>query len=289
MYIHVPGYVSDGLSALDAQFSAHVERRVDTFHPRVSSIPAPDAATAAFVLRAPCRCAGRVHPKDEGCPPCFHHFASSTLVWWTKSPERSSWMSEPLTRGEWGAIYDDCARSIQQMPIGYRVLITGSRDWAKELFRGSRLQDGWDSRASAQRDVMVTALREARARADGRALTIVHGAARGADTLAAALAERNGARTEAWPALWRPDLARVIDPAFDGIGYRRALALEVAAMPYSPGESEKRAGMQRNHAMIASGVDECLGFLAAGSGNVGTKACISAARRAGIATYDVTA
>ena len=66
--------------------------------------------------------------------------------------------------------------------VDERVIFCGSRDWI-------------------DRELIATVMSEHHERY-GDALVVVHGAARGADTLAAEEAERLGIRTEAHPADW---------------------------------------------------------------------------------------
>lgn len=119
---------------------------------------------------------------------------------------------------------------------GLRVLVTGSRDFKDESIIRRELEAvGLDARRNSAR------------------VTLVHGAARGADTIAAAVARSLGWRVEAHPAQW------------DTLG--------------------KRAGYVRNAVMVDSGVDVVLGFPIGESR--GTRMCIDLARRRGVATIRV--
>jgi hypothetical protein len=124
-----------------------------------------------------------------------------------------------------------------------RVLITGSREFT-------------------DRQIIAQALSQVRRENGYRTLVVVHGAARGADTLAAAVvqsADPGRARQEAYPvtdAEWRPD----------GPG----------------GRLDYAAGPRRNKRMVESGADVCLAFFVAGAKNTGTKHCSNAAEKAGI-------
>jgi YspA, cpYpsA-related SLOG family len=113
-----------------------------------------------------------------------------------------------------------------------RILISGSRYW----------QD-----AQVISDALVAAIADV----DGP-VTIVHGGARGADQLAAALATTFGPNvtTEKWPADW------------DRHG--------------------KKAGVIRNQEMVDAGADWCLAFPLGESR--GTRDCIRRAEKAGIPT-----
>lgn len=113
-----------------------------------------------------------------------------------------------------------------------RILVTGGRDYAR-------------------RDVVAAALQAAQQQWDDDGqLTVVHGAALGADTIAQQLADEWGWATEAWPADWK--------------------------------RHGRAAGHRRNAAMVATGPDICLAFLTPGSANKGTRGCGGLARAAGI-------
>jgi hypothetical protein len=112
----------------------------------------------------------------------------------------------------------------------YRVLVTGSRDW-----------DDAD------------AIREALEAIEGNVepgdtLTLIHGTAQGADSLAAAAARRLGWTIEPHPADWR--------------------------------RLGRRAGFVRNAEMVASGADVCLAFIK--NNSRGATMCAELARQAGI-------
>ncbi|MBM4707949.1 DUF2493 domain-containing protein [Rhodococcus hoagii] len=115
-----------------------------------------------------------------------------------------------------------------------RILVTGSRDWTNEAIMRSALGDAW-LRAGQSDDAIL-----------------VHGAARGADSLAARLWEEGGFRTEAYPARWN--------------------------------QYGKAAGFIRNKLMVDLGADECIAFPLGISR--GTRSCMTLARAAGIPVYD---
>jgi hypothetical protein len=94
----------------------------------------------------------------------------------------------------------------------YRILVTGSRDW-----------DDRDLIAFQLGLAAGAGLRE------GMPVTVVHGAASGADVIADRLAHDHGFTVERHPADWRRG---------------------------------KAAGMARNTEMVAAGADVCLAFLA---------------------------
>ncbi len=108
-----------------------------------------------------------------------------------------------------------------------RILVTGSRFWT-------------------QKDVIRQALAAAPAGS-----TVVHGAARGADRLADAVAKELGFTPEPYPADWT------------GL--------------------KKRAGSVRNQKMVDLGADVCLAF--PGPESKGTWDCVKKARAAGIHTF----
>jgi hypothetical protein len=86
--------------------------------------------------------------------------------------------------------------------------------------------------------------------------TLVHGAARGADSIGAAIARDYPERitAEAHPAIWRtPD-----------------------------GELDKAAGFRRNKQMVDSGVDICLAFFHVDATNRGTKHAKGYAEKQGV-------
>jgi hypothetical protein len=132
--------------------------------------------------------------------------------------------------------YDDAFFAIhsrmpgEPKPKPTRILITGSRDYTS---------------VHAMRTVLRAILDE-----HGQHAVIVHGDARGADRLAAQIAEAFGMKTEPWPADWD----------------RRG----------------KAAGFIRNQAMVDAGADLCLAFLVAGLPCKGTRDCAHRAEKAGI-------
>lgn len=114
---------------------------------------------------------------------------------------------------------------------GLRILITGSREWTdRDVIRDAIVREGRASGLS------------------GQDTTIVHGAARGADLLAADVAREFNCRIEAHPADW------------DRYG--------------------KSAGHHRNAEMVALGADVCLAFPLPGAR--GTWDCVRKAKAAGI-------
>jgi hypothetical protein len=118
-----------------------------------------------------------------------------------------------------------------------RVMVTGSRDWAD---------------AQAIEDALEGQLVE------HGAITLVHGAARGADSIADKWARR-----------------RIAEGA----------KIHVERYPANWNKYGKRAGPLRNQKMVDLGADVVLGFPIAGS--VGTRHAMKAARKAGIRVIDL--
>ena len=112
----------------------------------------------------------------------------------------------------------------------YRILVTGSRDWADEnLIAGALLHEA--SRVPSSRGI-----------------TVVHGTARGADTMANRVALHYEWQVERHPADWE--------------------------------RHGKAAGYRRNAEMVALGADVCLAFIRDESR--GATHCADAAEKAGI-------
>jgi hypothetical protein len=109
-----------------------------------------------------------------------------------------------------------------------RILITGSRDWNDY-------------------EVIERAILDVVGNTTGPVM-IVHGAARGADTIAGEIAKKHAFSVETHPALWN--------------------------------KHGKAAGPIRNQEMVDTGADVVLAFLLPGS--VGTKDCIRRAKAAGL-------
>jgi hypothetical protein len=107
------------------------------------------------------------------------------------------------------------------------------------------------SRYLADRSLMLHTLAAVRSQF-GQDTVIVHGGAKGADTLAADCADELGLKTEAWPADWK-----------------------------THGRS---AGPKRNQAMVNAGADMCIAFLVEGQPCNGTRDCARRARLARIQT-----
>lgn len=122
----------------------------------------------------------------------------------------------------------------------FRILVTGSREWTQ-----------WGVVEAALRDVHLRLSRGCRP-AD---VTVVHGGARGADTIAGLLADRMGFQVEVHPADW------------DRYG--------------------RSAGHRRNAEMVKLGADACIAFPIGSS--PGTRGCMRLAATAGIPVKVYTA
>lgn len=278
----LPDWLLDGVRTIERHFDMHVRR----VHPeafestRVGDGTGEAINTPVFSLQPTCRCSGSEHP--EGCPPGFIHHRTGLRIDWPREAFGGS-VSRAIQQAEWMAIEDEATASIDRLPRGYRVMVTGSRDWAPEVFTGYRLRANFRQIPSAGLTTMIAALRELRARAGDRHITIVHGAARGADMLAAALADlAHNAHSEAWPANWYPGEA----------GRHRYVLAEARAADAHPNRDRamfKGAGYLRNAAMIDSGVDEVLAFFAAGAANRGTTHAANSARDCGLSVREYTA
>jgi hypothetical protein len=199
--------------------------------------------------------------------PNFHHFASDFRAYWYKHSHRGESCNQKIDPSAWRAIQRECEDWILAQPKGFRVLITGSGEWASELYepvpgkRYKRLAEGWRNRSSEDVTLMRAALKEARGAANGAHMRIIHGGANGADSVAGALAwDADNASVEVHPALW--------DRRKDG-SYNKA------------------AGFERNQRMVDSGADICLAFLKRGAANRGAQDCIRRAKAAGIEVVEV--
>ena len=128
----------------------------------------------------------------------------------------------------------------------FRVLVTGSRSWRLAAVIRHELDQ---------------------VSAEHGPLTVVHGAASGADALAAAYAKRCGWEVESHPADWTGPCRPTCLP-----GHR---VDRRNGTTYCPA-----AGVYRNAAMVASGPDLVLAFIRAHS--AGASGCAGVAERAGI-------
>lgn len=125
------------------------------------------------------------------------------------------------------------------MSGGLRILVTGSREWIDRK-----------AIAAALDDVIAEFLP-----ADGcwpdSDITLVHGAARGADTIADHIARERGWTREPWP---------VLPVDWDRYG--------------------RSAGHRRNAVMVEAGADVCVAFPLGASR--GTRGCMALAEKAGM-------
>ena len=235
-----PGYVTTGIDTIDSLYAEHVEGKdlATTFRPgRTSNSGEPDVVNEVFALRSYCWCDDGNPEHYEGCPPNFEHFESGFKAYWYKHSQRGETCNRELSRTEWRVIQRECEDWIVSRPEPFRVLITGSRTWASELFDLVRedkpwrnLAVDWKTRESGDMLVMLHALRGAREEAGDRFMVIVEGGAEGADRLARAMAyEGENVGVETHPADWK--------------------------------KHGKSAGFKRNAEMVALGADLCLAFI----------------------------
>lgn len=129
-------------------------------------------------------------------------------------------------------------------PLHHRMIVTGSRDWTSQAVIAAAIADHIALKPDAP---------GVGPSADWEAHTVVHGAARGADTIAARLAVAWWMQAEPHPADWET--------------HGRA------------------AGPIRNQHMVDLGADVCLTF-ASTTSSKGTFDCARKARAAGIPTFD---
>ena len=119
-----------------------------------------------------------------------------------------------------------------------RILVTGSRDWTDGDAIESAMWHAWTDAGSPPIN----------------SVTLVHGCARGADTIAASIARKIGMKVDEHPAAW------------DTRG--------------------RAAGVIRNSEMVNAGADVCLAFIR--NRSRGATHCANAAERAGIETRRFT-
>lgn len=272
-----PGYVTAGIDALDELINEHtygvrpVQHEYGTY---------PDTSMYATSN------SGQIHELPEGAPfsmrafdwsdpdeydPNFHHFESGFQAFWYKHSHRGESCNQDISSKAWRTIQRECEDWVLAQPPAYRVLITGSRDYAPECFELGRpnrkgkqykqLRDDFMAVPSEGRDKMRAALKEARQHAGDAHMVIVNGSAMGADWLARGMSwEADNCHSEDHPALWN----RTDDGKYD-----------------------RAAGFKRNQRMVESGVDVCFAFFKEGAGNRGTQHCANLAREAGIQVVEV--
>lgn len=125
-----------------------------------------------------------------------------------------------------------------------RILVTGSRNWIDDVVIGKALAEA----AGEFGEHLIGYDPEFGPSLDWDGVTVVHGAARGADSVAARIAKAWGMRVEPWPADWQ--------------NYGRG------------------AGPRRNAAMVSRGAAVCLAFPIGESR--GTRDCMQRAEWKGI-------
>jgi hypothetical protein len=123
-----------------------------------------------------------------------------------------------------------------------RILVTGSRRWTDE----DRIRELLAAIDRQEVPKVLDALDVSKTPAH----TLVHGGARGADTIAGEIAKDLGWTVEVHPADWA--------------------------------KFKKSAGAIRNQEMVSLGADLCLAFIMVRGESVGTKHCAKLARMAGI-------
>lgn len=123
-----------------------------------------------------------------------------------------------------------------------RILVTGSREFTERRWV-------WNTLVTTMEDSQATAV------------AVVHGGARGADSLASDFCS-----------------SRIVEELMDEHGV--SLVEEVHWADWD--EYGKAAGFIRNQEMVDAGADICLAFLQAGAANRGTRDCMARVRKAGI-------
>lgn len=271
-----PGYVTAGIDAIDEVLREHlygvrpVMRDYGTF-PDYDLSAVSNSGHIHDLPGAPFSMRSYDWSDPEEYEPNFHHFESGFKAYWYKHSHRGETCNRDISSADWRKIQRECEDWVLAQPKAFRVLITGSRDFAPECFtmsepnrkgrRYKKLRDDFSKVDSPGLREMVSALREARKAANGAHMVVVHGGASGADQLSGALTRLvDNAHTEVHPALWNRD---------DNGGY------------------DKTAGFKRNERMVDSGVDLCLAFFKNGAGNRGTKHCSDLARKRGIKVMEV--
>lgn len=139
-----------------------------------------------------------------------------------------------------------------------RILITGSRSWPDPLLLAQTLMDTWHDALQDGHD----------------SLTVVHGGADGADTLAGDWATGHDIATEVHTADWPGPCADTCPP-----GHRKQHRIRGDYCPL--------AGHRRNQAMVDRGADLCLAFHHNSSS--GTADAMRRATAAGIPVRRITA
>lgn len=268
-----PEHVGTGIVSIDQMISEHiygvreVRNEYGTYasfdmHATSNSGWIHDLQGAPFSMRAYCWCDGERPGHEEGCPPNFHHFETDFQAYWYKHSNRGQTCNQKISSSDWMKIQRECEDWVLAQPPAYRVLITGSREWAADLYepvprkKYKRIREDWYEQLHPDTQTMRGALLGARKAANGAHMRIVEGGAQGADQLAGLLTSRaSNASVEVHPAIWDRK---------------------------SDGSYNKMAGFQRNQQMIDAGADICLAFFKTGAANRGTKDCVDRAKRAGI-------
>lgn len=274
--IATPGYVTSGIDSIDNLLREHlygvrpIKHDYGTFSDSDLSAVS-NTGQIHYLPTAPFSMRAYDWSDPDEYEPNFHHLESGFKAYWYKHSHRGETCNQDISSSDWRKIQRECEDWIIAQPKAFRVLITGSRDFASECYtlsepnrKGRRykvLRKDFTKIESSGLQAMITALREARVAANGAHMTVVHGGAIGADHLAGWLTSLvDNAHTEVHPALWNRD---------EKGGYDRA------------------AGPKRNERMVDSGVDMCLAFFKNGASNRGTKHCSDLARKKGVEVMEV--
>lgn len=128
--------------------------------------------------------------------------------------------------------------SVSGESLSKRILMTGSRDW----------DDVASVRSAIKKALKILAV-------DPENATLIHGAAKGADSLAAIVAQEMGLKIEPHPAQWNVHSANcpTTDPGNGGCWQGRKGT--------NGRLSCRRAGFRRNQEMIDSGADVLIAFI----------------------------
>lgn len=271
-----PGYVINGIDFIDELVNEHVYGVREVLRDYGSATDPSLYATANSghtheLPGAPFTMRSFDWSDPEEYEPNFHHLPTGFQASWYKHSHRGTSCNAEVSAKQWREIQADCESWITSQPPAYRVLITGSRDFAPECFELGRpkpsgrqykqLRQDFMQVESRGRDLMVQALRDARSHAGGAHMVIVNGSALGADWLSRGLAYKaDNCHSEDHPALWNRD---------------------------ESGSYDRTAGFKRNQRMVESGVDVCLAFFREGAGNKGTKHCSDLARSAGVPVVEI--
>lgn len=154
-------------------------------------------------------------------------------------------MTPVLGSPPWGEDVSSVEDSLEEIPDSVsdesttkRILMTGSRDW----------NDVPSVKSAIRKALKILAV-------DPENATLIHGAAKGADSLAASVAREMGMEIESHPARWNVHSANCpkTDPGNGGCWQGRTSANGTLSC--------RRAGFRRNQEMIDSGADILIAFI----------------------------